>query len=133
MYQESLDFKQNTHLLGVTYLSNFLDHVGFTIEEVNTDPDHHYQLLAKVNDKTLLIAVRTAHYPKSGTIDTLTMEKLLRESEEFNAIPHFAGLTLVPDKEIDLEADGSSEDQKYRVIFNGINAIRRSELPSTDE
>lgn len=133
MYQESLDFKQNTHLLGVTYLSNYLAHVGFTIVEVNTDPDHHYQLLVKVNDKTLLIAVRTDHYPKSGTIDTWTMEKLLRESEKLNAIPHFAGLTLVPDEAVDNEADGASEEQKYRVIFNGITAVRRSELPSTEK
>ena len=133
MYQESLDFKQDTHLLGVTFLSNFLDSAGFTIVEVNTDPDHHYQLLVKVNDKTLLIAVRTAHHPKSGTIDAWTMKKLLRESEELNAIPHTAGLSLVPDEAIENEADGSSEDQKYKVIFNGISAVRRSELPSTDE
>ena len=125
MYQQSLDFKQNTHLLGVTYLSNFLDSAGFTIMAVNTYPDHHYQLLVKVNDKTLLIAVRTAHHPKSGTIDPWTLEKLLRESEELDAIPHFAGLSLMPVEAIENEAAGSAEDQKYRVIFNGISAVRR--------
>ena len=96
MYQESLDFKQHIHLLGVSYVSNFLDRVGFTILEVNTDQTHHYQLLAKINEKSFLIAIRTAHRPKLGTLDTCTMEKLRRESEKLNAIPHFAGLTVVP-------------------------------------
>ena len=127
MYQEGLDFKQHIHLLGVSYLSNFLDRVGFTILEVNTDPNHHYQLLVKINDKSLLIAVSTAYHPKLGTLDSHTMEQLLRESEELKAIPHFAGLTVVPADKNDTEVNGSLEDQMFRVVFNGISAIRTSE------
>ena len=62
MYQESLDVKQHIHLLGVSYVSNFLDRAGFTILEANTDQNHHFQLLAKINDKSFLIAIRTAHH-----------------------------------------------------------------------
>ncbi len=125
MYQESLDVKQHIHLLGVSYVSNFLARVGFTILEVNTDQNHHYQLLAKINDKSFLIAIRTAHHPKLGTLDTSTMENLLKESEQLNAIPHFAGLTAVPVEGNDTELDGSSEGQLLKVLFNGIRAIRR--------
>ncbi len=124
MYQESLDFKQQIHLLGVSYVSKFLDRVGFTILEVNTDQNHHYQLLVKINDKSFLIAIRTAHHPKLGTLDTCTMDKLLRESEKLNAIPHFAGLSVVPADSNDTELDGSSEGQMLKVIFSGISAIR---------
>ena len=124
MYQESLDFKQHIHLLGVSYVSNFLDRVGFTILEVNTDQNHHYQLLAKINEKSFLIAIRTAHRPKLGTLDTSTLEKLRRESEKLNATPHFAGLTVVPEDGNDPEIDGSSEGQMLKVIFSGICAIR---------
>ena len=125
MYQESLDFKQHIHLLGVSYVSNFLDRVGCTILEVNTDPNHHYQLFAKINDKPFLIAIRAAYHPKLGTLDTGTMEKLLRESEQLNAIPHFAGLTVVPADGNDTERDGSPESQMLKVIFSGICAIRK--------
>lgn len=125
MYQESLDFKQHIHLLGVSYVSNFLDRVGFSILEVNIDQNHHYQLLAKINKKSLLIAIRTAHRPKLGTLDTCTMEKLLRESEKLNAKPHFAGLTVVPLDGNDTEHDGSSEGQMLKVVFSGIRAIRK--------
>lgn len=125
MYQESLDFKQHIHLLGVSYVSNFLNRVGFTILEVNTDQNHHYQLLAKISDKSFLIAIRTAHHPKLGTLDACTMEKLLRESEKLNAIPHFAGLTVVPVDGNDTELDGSPEGQMLKIIFSGILAIRK--------
>ena len=124
MYQESLDVKQHIHLLGVSYVSNFLDRAGFTILEANTDQNHHYQLLAKINDKSFLIAIRTAHLPKLGTLDACTMEKLLRESAYLNALPHFAGLTVVPVDVDDSEVDGLSEDQMLKVLFSGICAIR---------
>ena len=123
MYQLSLDFKQHIHLLGVSYVSKFLDRVGFTISEVNTDQNHHYQLLVKINDKSFLIAIRTAYHPKLGTLDTDTMEKLLRESEKINAIPHFAGLTVVSEDGNDTGLDGSSEGQMLKVIFSGISAV----------
>ena len=124
MYQESLDFKQHIHLLGVSYVSNFLDRVGFNILEVNTDQNHHYQLLAKINDKSFLIAIRTAHHPKLGTLDACALEKLLKESVKLNAIPHFAGLTVVPADDNDSTLDGSSEGQMLKVIFSGIRAIQ---------
>lgn len=125
MYQESLDYRHHIHLLGVSYVSNFLDRAGFTILEVNTDQNHHYQILAKINDKSFLIAIRNAHHPKLGTLDDCAMEKLLRESAKLNALPHFAGLTVVPVDRNDSEQDGSSEDQMFKVLFSGICAIRK--------
>ncbi|MGI9537193.1 MAG: hypothetical protein ACR2PB_08980 [Desulfocapsaceae bacterium] len=125
MYQESLDIKQHIHLLGVSYVSNFLDRAGFTILEANTDQNHHYQLLARLNDKSFLIAIRTAHHPKLGILDACAMEKLLRESAKLNALPHFAGLTVVPAAGNDSLLDGSSEDQMLKVLFSGICAIRK--------
>lgn len=125
---KTLTSEQDIHVLGLSYICNFLDHAGFAIQEVNTDPNHHFQLLAEINDKSLLIAVRSAYAPKVGTIDTSTMQKLLRESEELNAIPHFAGLTVAPEETNDIEAEGKTEGQKFKIIFNGISAVRKSEV-----
>ena len=125
MYQESLDFKQHIHLLGVSYVSSFLDRVGFTILEVNTDQSHHYQLFVKIPDKSFLIAIRTAYHPQLGTLDSHAMENLLRESEKLNALPHFAGLAVAPVDVNDSRQDGSSGDRMLKVLFSGIRAIRR--------
>ena len=128
MYRESLDFKQNIHLLGVSYISNFLDRIGYTILEVNTDPHHHYQLFVKINDKSLLIAIRTGYHPKWGTLYNCTAENLLREAEMLDAIPHFAGLKVLPADRNDKEVDSSSEGLPLRIVFNGISAIRKSKI-----
>ena len=131
MYQESIDFKQHIHLLGVSYLSNFLDRAGFTIVEVITDPKHHYQLWAQTQSKSFLIAVRTAYYPNFGRLDTNTLENLIKESENLGAIPHFAGLAVVPaDKNVS-DLPGSPKDNMFDVIFNGIRAVSTSEISST--
>ena len=124
MYQESLDFKQHIHLLGVSYLYNFLDRVGFTIQEVNTDPDHHFQLLVETNRRAMLIAVCTAYYPNQGTIGKATQEELIKEAKRLNAIPHFTGLTVAPLETNDIEVDGLDEGRGYKFTFYGMTVVR---------
>lgn len=124
MYQVNLGSNQSVHLLGVSYLSNFLDRVGCTILEMNTDPNHHFQLLTRVNKKSLLIAVRTAHHPGIGAIDQSTLENLIRESAKRDALPHFAGLSVMPITNNEIDKNGSINGQEYQVIFNGISAVR---------
>ncbi len=120
--------KQNIHAFGVSYLCTFLARAGFTILEWNTVLDHHYQILAKIKDKSLLIAVRTACHPDAGTIESTTLETLVKESEELGLLPHFASLSVMPMETNDIEVDSVSEGQDYKVIFNGIDAVRNSEL-----
>ena len=128
MDDKKVDSQQDIHAFGVSYLCAFLDRVGFTILEWNTVPDHHYQILAKANDKPLLIAVRTACHPDAGTIESTTLEALVKESEGLGVLPHFASLSVIPMATNDIEVDGSTEGQDYRVILNGISAVRNSEL-----
>ncbi len=118
-----LKSKKNIHALGLSYICDFLKRAGFTILEVNTDPNHHFQLLAEINGKTFLIAVRSACAPEVGRIDTFTLEKLERESEKLNAIPHFAGLTIAPVEMKDMEFESVNLGQEFRIIFNGISAV----------
>ena len=127
MYQESLDFKQHIHLLGVSYLYNFLDRVGFTIHDVNRDPNHHFQLVAQINDRTMLIAVRTACHPDVGTIDKAALRELINESRQLNAVPHFAGLSLTDTEVTNNQADDRIKGSKYTVIFNGMTVVRQLE------
>ena len=124
---KDLKSEQGIHLFGIVYLCNFLDRVGFTILEVNTEPHHHYQILARINEKSLMIAVRTACNPDIGTIDSSTSDRLIRESEELHAIPHFAPLSIKPLATNNIEVEGNQLGQEYKVIFNGIHALHKSE------
>ena len=128
MHQNNLGSTQNIHSFGVSYLCNFLYRTGFSILEMNTAPDHHYQILAKIHDKSILIAVRTACHPDAGTIDSAALEALVRASEELGVLPHFASLSVVPMATNDMEVGGLPAGQEYEVIFNGISAVRNSEL-----
>ena len=121
-----LNSKKIIHALGLSYICDFLKSAGFTILEVITDPNHHFQLLAEINEKTFLIAVRSACAPEVGRIDAFTLEKLERESEKLNAIPHFAGLTIAPVDKKDMEVESVNSDQEFRIIFRGISAVGNS-------
>ena len=121
---KNLNSKQNIHKLGINYISNFLEQAGFTIHEVVKSPDHHFQLLVEVSNKSMLIAVRTASYPNIGSIDKKTKKRLIKEAEQLNAIPHFAGLTIKPLEASDTELDGLPEGEKFEVIFSGISVVR---------
>jgi hypothetical protein len=123
MDYENSKSQLNIHALGVRYICDYLDRAGFTIQEVNTDPDHHFQLLAKTNNKVFLIAVRTDYYPDIGTIDSATQEQLIRESERLNSIPHFAGLTATPIDTNDIEVDGLTEGRGYKFTFYGMTVV----------
>ena len=128
MDYNNVDSTQNIHSLGVSYLGNFLDRVGFTILEVNTGPHHPFQLLVRINNKYLSIVVRTACHPAVGTIDSSALETLIGESEEQGFTPHFAGLSVIPMETNSIKINGSAEGQEYKVIFNGISAVHKSEL-----
>ena len=116
--------KQHIHELGVNYVRDLLDGVGFTIHDVQKDPNHYFQLFAELNNKSLLIAVRTACHPDTGGIYEATRKKLIEESRQFNAVPHFAGLSLTPAIGGDTQMDGRSNGCEYNVIFNGITVVR---------
>lgn len=124
----TLSSEHNIHALGLNHVCSFLDRVGFVILEVNPDPNHHYQLLTSIHNKSLLIAVRTAYAPGVGTLNTPTMDKLVRESEGFNALPYFAGLTVTPVETNDIEVEGQTDGQELKVIFNGMIAVHKSEI-----
>jgi hypothetical protein len=124
---------ENLHTLGVSYVSNFLDRVGFTILKTDTDPNHHSQIVARIFDKSLLIAVRTACHPEIGTIDSSSLERLLGESEQGDLVPYFAGLSVTPAATHKIDMDGSTQCQQYKVIFNGISAINKAHVRAVND
>ncbi len=123
MDHENLDSKLNIHALGVNYICNFLDRVGFTIHDVNRDPNHHFQLIVQINDRVMMIAVRIACYPEVGTLYEATQEELIKESEQLKAVPHFAGLSLTAANLTDSQVDGIAKGSEYDVIFSGMTVI----------
>ena len=123
-----LKSKKKIHALGLSYICNFLNKAGFTIKEINTDPKHHFQLLAEINEKAFLIAVRSAYAPEVGKIKASVVEKLERESESLNATPYFAGLTIAPAESADIEVGNITESQEFRIIFNGLSAVGNPEV-----
>ena len=123
MNSENIIADQNIDVLGIGYVYSYLGREGYIVFEVNTDPNHHFQLLAKKEDDVILVAVRTAYHPTFGTIDKAIQEKLIEESERFNAIPHFASLAVTPVETVDLAIDGLTGGKEYKVAFNGITIV----------
>lgn len=119
-----LESKQNIHELGVNYIRDLLDRVGFTIHEVNNVPNHHFQIFAQVKNRAMLIAVRTAYYPDFGTLDQAAREELIKESKQLEAVPHFAGLSLTSVKLNDIQEGGVIKEGEFEIIFNGMNVVR---------
>ncbi len=123
MDNEKSESGPNIHVLGLSYIYNYLSGQGYTIYEVNTDPNHHFQILAKRANKLILVAVKTAYHPESGTIDKGKKDQLIKESDQLNAIPHFAGLAVTPLDTNNLEIDGFTKRQEYEITFNGITIV----------
>ncbi|MGI9538193.1 MAG: hypothetical protein ACR2PB_14075, partial [Desulfocapsaceae bacterium] len=81
MNSEKIIADQNIDVLGIGYVYNYLGREGYIVFEVNTDPNHYFQLSAKKENDFILVAVRTAYHPTFGTIDKAIQEKLIFESE----------------------------------------------------
>ena len=118
---------ETVHVIGVNYICEFLENAGFEILERHTDPDHHFQLLAKTYRKNMLIAVRTGIYPDTGALDSTVKKQLIQESAQLEAVPHFTGLTLVPLETGDDGGGSPTEGKEYEIIFSGISVVREPE------
>jgi hypothetical protein len=114
---------QNIHALGLGYIYSYLSREGYAIYEVDTDPNHPFQILAKRENEFIIVAVRSAYHPDIGSIDKTTQQQLIEESDRLNAIPHFAGLTVTPVDTHHLEIDGFAPGKEYEIIFNGITIV----------
>jgi hypothetical protein len=119
-----VESKKNIHELGVNYINDLLERVGFTIHEVNVDPDHHYQIYAQFKERALLIAVRTAYHPGVGTMDETLRERLVEEAKQLKAVPHFAGLSLTTSAVNDSQLGDVDEEGRHEVFFSGMIAVR---------
>ncbi len=124
MDHKELEPKQDIHELGVNYVKDLLDRVGFTIHDVNKDPNHHFQLFVQINKRAMLIAVRTACHPDVGTIDEATQKELIKASKKRNAVPHFAGLSLTAKTGSDNQEGDLTQRGSCEVIFNGMTVVR---------
>ena len=69
----------------------------------------------------LVESYRTARGPRQRTVAYLGM---LKESERFNAIPHFAGLSLASAHGSEMPVDDLVKGGDCTVIFNGITVVR---------
>ena len=119
-----VESKKNIHELGVKYINDLLERVGFTVHEVNVEPDHHFQIYAQFKERSLLIAVRTAYHPSVGTMDESIRERLVEEAKRLKAVPHFAGLSLTTSAVNDSQLGDVDEEGTYEIFFSGMIAVR---------
>lgn len=124
MDNKDYELKMNIHKRGINYVQNLLDRSGFAIHVVNKELNSPSQLLAKVADRSLLIAVRTACHPDAGRLDKESREKLIKESEMLNAVPYFAGILLTSKNDGHIPAEDIAGGREHKVIFNGMTVIR---------
>ena len=57
-------------------------------------------------------------------IDNATRDKLIKESERRDAVPHFAGISLTSMNRNDIQVDKIPIGGEYKVIFNGMTVVR---------
>lgn len=123
MSNKDLELTLNMHVRGINHVRKLLERSGFAILAVNKDLDSPSQLLAKVGDRSLLIAVRTACHPDAEILDEEIREQLIEESEKLNAVPYFAGIIIAPINGADIHAEDIAGGSEYKVIFNGMTVI----------
>ena len=124
MSNKDFELTLSIHERGINHVRNFLDSSGFAIHAVNKDLNSPSQLFAKVGDRSLLIAVRTACHPDAGRLDKENREKIIKESDRLNAVPYFAGITVTSINDDDIQAEDIAGWSEHKVIFNGMTVIR---------
>lgn len=124
MDNKDLEWKMNVHERGINYVQNILNRSGFKIHAVNKELSSPSQLLAKVGDRRLLIAVRTTCHPNAGNLDKENREKLIRESERLNAVPYFAGILLTSIHDGNIQMEDIAGGSEHKFFFNGMTVVR---------
>ena len=124
MDNKDLELKMNVHERGINYVKNLLDRSGFMIHAVNKELGSPSQLLAKVGDRRLLIAVRTTCHPDAGKLDKENREKLIKESQRLNAVPYFAGILLTSMNDGHIQVEDIAGGSEHKLFFNGMTVVR---------
>jgi hypothetical protein len=119
---QSLMTENEIQEFGINIVLQHIQKEGFEILGVNVDMDKNPQIFARSNDDLAFITVRTALYPKTGTIeDGSLMKDLIANADKHGAICYFASVGI-------LNADAKTEEEKglpvreanFYILFDGL-------------
>jgi len=83
------------HRLGVQIVSDELQSEGWTILDINVNPEVNPQIIARKNGTLGHVLVRTARHPKKGAVeDPCTVQRCLERASTLHAVCFFAGLRV---------------------------------------
>jgi len=128
MTEKRLMTSEEIHSFGIEIVVGQLRKEGYEIVGVNTKLDMYPQIMAKKNDVTALIVVRTACYPEKGTLEGPLHFQMINLADKHGAIPYFASVGIAnanaeTDEEMAMAVDGAG----FYVAYEGLLMIGRSD------
>jgi hypothetical protein len=94
--------EEELHKFGVEAIHPYIEKEGVTIESVNTNLKMNPQIVGKRWGSVAHIAVRTASYPKKGSLTSAEAERIIAWADRQGATAFFAGVGVLcssyPDK-----------------------------------
>ena len=123
------------HRLGVQIVSDELQSEGWTILDINVNPEVNPQIIARKNGTLGHVLVRTARHPKKGAVeDSCTVQRCLERASTLRAVCYFAGLR-VSHAEASLRGDEKHrgipiKGEGILVAYSGLEELHPAEVLS---
>ena len=112
------------HDFGVEIVYGYLQKEGHEIASVNTDLAMNPQIVARKDGLLQFIVVRTAVYPKKGTLDHQDRIKLVGHAIAAGARCYFASVGIANAAGTDdTELSQAEKGAGYHVAFDGIERL----------
>ena len=114
------------HEFGIQIVAEQLEKEGYEIQSVATDMNINPQIVAKKDDETAFILVRTDCYPSKGTLnDYALIDNLIAKADEHNAICYLASVGIAnsqaeDDEGVSIPIRGAG----FYVAYSGLERLK---------
>jgi hypothetical protein len=127
MSKANLMTEKEIHAFGVDIVLEEMQKDGFSIESVNKDIRINPQIIAKKNNETIFVVVRTACYPYKGRIeDTEVVSQVTRNAKRYDAGCYFASVGIANSLgSTDMEMSIPTRGAGYYVAYEGLEKLSK--------
>jgi len=132
MNNQNLMSENEIHEFGINIVLDDIRKRGFTILSITTDITQNPQIIAKEKGHQANILVRTAMYPKKGTLESISIaSNVIKISMLNKATCYFASVGLASaDGVTDLEMSIPIKGGGYYVAYEGLVELKYTNLIS---
>ncbi len=103
---------EDIHFMGIKVVYSHLIDNGYDVLQVRKEIDIDPQILAKKENRFVLVVVKTAVYPKMGVLSPNVAVKVQNLAIEKQALSYFASVGIA-------NANGESDSEMAMPILNG--------------